>query len=143
MGIINFFQGLIPTAGQWQSYFDSKQDLLGNPGANNLLVGNGTQWASQSLQSTQGLMGFATVRLLPMLVDFNVANADTIIPVSLPTPFTRYALNSIRISGASHSLTTATAGLFTAAAGGGVPIVTAASSITVSATADNTNNNLQ
>lgn len=73
-------------------------------------------------------------------VDFNTAG-DIVIPLTLPSGFTRYVVSSIRISNASHTLTTATAGVFTAAAGAGVAVVTAASAITVSATANATNNN--
>lgn len=76
-------------------------------------------------------------------VNFNAGNADTAIPIVLPTGFTRYRVVACAISGASGTLTTATAGLFTAAAGGGVAVVTAASAITVSTAADNANNNMQ
>lgn len=76
-------------------------------------------------------------------VDFNAANTDTAIALTLPPGFTRFLVTSVRISSASHSLTTATAGLFTAAGGTGVAVVTGASTITVSATADSTNNNSQ
>lgn len=75
-------------------------------------------------------------------VDFNTAG-DTAIPLSLPPGFTRFIVAGVRITGASHSLTTATAGLFTGAGGTGVAVVTGASAITVSATADSTNNNAQ
>lgn len=143
MGVITFFKGLILTPAQWQSLFDAKQDLLGNPGQSNMLVGNGSQWQPQTLQNVQGLMGFATIRLLPQLVDFNAGSADTVFPVALPPGFTRYRVDSVRISGATHTLVTATAGLFTAAAGGGVVVVTGGSAITVSATAEDTNNNAQ
>lgn len=76
-------------------------------------------------------------------VNFNSANTDTALPITLPPGFTRYVVQSVRISGASQTLTTATAGAFTAAAGGGVAVVTAASAITVSTAADATNNNTQ
>jgi hypothetical protein len=140
MGIINFFQGFIPTAGQWQSFFDGKQDALGNPGANNFLIGNGNQWQPQTLANVQTLLGIGRLKIA-QTVDFNAGNADTAFQIPLPSGFTRYVVDSVRISGASHTLVTATAGLFTAAAAGGVAIVTAASAITVSATADATVNN--
>lgn len=143
MGIVNFFQGLILTAQQWQQLFDSKQDALGNPSSNNMLVGNGVAWQSQSLASVRALLGSARLTLLPQTVDFNTGSADTPFTVALPAGFTRFLVDSVRINGASHSLVTATCGLFTAAAGGGVAVVTGASAITVSATADNTNNNAQ
>ncbi|HEY6032059.1 MAG TPA: hypothetical protein VIU44_15920 [Gaiellaceae bacterium] len=75
-------------------------------------------------------------------VDFNAAG-DTAIALTLPTGFTRFIVTNVRISGASHSLTTATAGLFTGTSGTGVAIVTAASAITVSSSLDATNNNAQ
>lgn len=75
-------------------------------------------------------------------VDFN-ATGDTEIPITLPPGFTRYLVKAVRITGADHDLTTATAGVFTAASGGGVTVVTGASAISVSSSADATNNNAQ
>ncbi len=138
---IDLFQSFIPTAAQWQGYFDSKQDVLGNPAPNNFLIGSGTQWQPQSLQNVQNLLGLSTFKLLSHVVDFNAGNTDTVFPVALPAGITRYLVDSVRISGASHTLVTATAGLFTAAAGAGVAIVTGASAITVATAAEDTNNN--
>lgn len=76
-------------------------------------------------------------------VNFNSANTDNAIDITLPTGYTRYIVAAVRISHASHDLSTATAGLFTAAAAAGVAIVAGGSAITVSATADATNNNAQ
>lgn len=76
-------------------------------------------------------------------VNFNSSNNDNSIAITLPTGRTRYQVLDCIISNASHTLVTATAGLFTAASGGGVAIVTAASAISVSATTDATNNNSQ
>lgn len=76
-------------------------------------------------------------------VNFNVANTDTLFAVTLPTGFTRYQVGSVRISGPSQSLTTATAGVFLGAGGTGTAIVTGASAITVSTASDNTANNSQ
>src|SRR6266576_3173052 len=73
-------------------------------------------------------------------VNFNAANSDNPIAVSLPTGVTRYMVSAVLLSKASASISTATAGLFTAAAAGGVPIVNGGSAITVTATAANTNN---
>ncbi len=55
-------------------------------------------------------------------VAFSVTSAASI-PVILPTGFTQYLVDSVRISGASTSLTTAKVALFTAAAGGGNQII--------------------
>lgn len=76
-------------------------------------------------------------------VNFNSANTDTSIPITLPPGFTRYRMSSVNISGASADISTATAGVFTAAAGAGVAIVTGASAITVTSATANTNNNAQ
>lgn len=83
------------------------------------------------------------IETVPVVVNFNVGNTDTQIPISLPPGYTRYKVTKVTICNASQTLTTATAGLFTAAAGGGFAIVTAASAITVATAADNTNNNTQ
>lgn len=76
-------------------------------------------------------------------VDFNAGNTDTQIRITLPAGFTRYRVANVFLSHASHTLTTATVGLFTAAAAAGTAIVTGATAVTVSATAESTNNNLQ
>ena len=75
-------------------------------------------------------------------MNFNSANTDTQIPVILPAGYTRYLVSTIRISGASASLTTATFGVFTATGGGGTTILTT-TSCTVSTASDGTANNLQ
>lgn len=75
-------------------------------------------------------------------VNFNAGAADTAIAITLPTGMTRYRVVACSISGASATLTTATAGLFTSTGGGGVAVVTAASAITVSTASENTNNNM-
>lgn len=76
-------------------------------------------------------------------VNFNSANTDNAIALSLPSGFTRYLVTGCRICAASASLTTATCGLFTAAAAGGTAIVTGATAITVSTASESTNNNAQ
>lgn len=80
---------------------------------------------------------------MKVLVDFNAGNTDTQIPITLPAGVTRYRVLFAIISGASQTLTTATAGLFTQAAGAGVAVITAATAITVATAAENTNNNSQ
>jgi len=75
-------------------------------------------------------------------VNFN-AVADTQIPIILPNGCTRYQVTGVRISGASASLTTSQVGLFTAAAGGGVPVVASGTAVTVATASDATNNNSQ
>lgn len=73
------------------------------------------------------------------------AVADTQFAITLPSGFTRYRLQTLMISHASVSLTTATVvhyGLFTAAAAGGTAVVADTTS-TISSTAESTNNNAQ
>lgn len=90
-------------------------------------------------QLLTGLILPGRIRFVLTGVDFNTANTDTqLLLTNLPT--TRYRVDSVRLCNASHSLTTATVGLFTAAAAGGVAIASL-QAITVSATADATNNN--
>jgi hypothetical protein len=81
-----------------------------------LPVGSGGTGAT-SKAGVQALVAPGQI-ILSQSVNFNVANTDAQFPVTLPTGFTRYLVTSVRISGASASLTTATAGLFTAASGG-------------------------
>lgn len=76
-------------------------------------------------------------------VNFNSANSDNAIAVTLPTSFTRFLVERVQISHASGTITTATAGLFTAAAGGGTAVVTGGSALTVSTASESTNNNTQ
>lgn len=75
-------------------------------------------------------------------VNFNSV-ADTAFTITLPSGFTRFALNAVFIGHASTSISTATVGLFTAAAGGGTAIVTSASAVTVTTASESTNNNAQ
>lgn len=76
-------------------------------------------------------------------INFNSATTDTPIAINLPAGFTRYRVSTIIISGASASLSTATCGVFTGAGGTGVAIVANASSITVTASTTDINNNMQ
>jgi hypothetical protein len=76
-------------------------------------------------------------------VDFNAANTDTPIPVVPPAGYTRYIVNSVRIAGASASITTATFGMFSAAAGGGTAIVASGTALTITSASEGTNNNAQ
>lgn len=141
MSLINIYRGLIWTAAQWQSAFDGKQDVLANPAANNFLVGNGSAWQSQSLQSVRAIFRSYAYSSPQVLVDFNSGNSDWPVTIVLPTGFTRYRVAAGYISGADHTLTTATVGLFTAAGGTGTAIVTGGTAITLSSSSENTNNN--
>lgn len=83
------------------------------------------------------------VAMVASAVNFNSANTDTAIPIVLASGFTRWMLSSVRISGASGTLTTATVGLYTAAAAGGTALITAATAMTISTAANGTANNSQ
>lgn len=76
-------------------------------------------------------------------VNFNSANTDNAIPFTMPTGFTRMMPFRFTIQNASHSLTTATLGIFSATAAGGVAIVAAGTAIALSAATDATLNNAQ
>ncbi len=75
-------------------------------------------------------------------VNFNSANTDTAITVSLPTGYTRFMVFRATISHASQTLTTATWGLFSTTGGGGLAIV-ANIACTVSTASDATAANVQ
>jgi hypothetical protein len=99
------------------SAFASFRSSVSKPSVNQPLpVGSGGTGAT-SKAGVQALVAPGQI-ILSQSVNFNVANTDAQFPVTLPTGFTRYLVTSVRISGASASLTTATAGLFTAASGG-------------------------
>lgn len=74
-------------------------------------------------------------------INFNSANTDTVIPINLPTGFTRFSVNRVMIAHASGTLTTSTFGVFTAAAGGGTAIVASGTANTISTASEGTNNN--
>lgn len=88
--------------------------------------------------NTYGMFSIAVLQ-----INFNLTNADNVIPINLPPNYTRYRLHQIIIAGATASISTATCGVFTAAAAGGTAIVTSGTSITVTQTAGDTNNNMQ
>ena len=119
------------------------------PGAAPTTPANGDVWETsggvfaQVGGKTYNLATPSFVSFVAAAVNFNAANTDTSIPITLPPGFTRYRVTSIYISGASASLSTATFGVFTAAAGGGTAVVTGGSAITVTTASENTNNNAQ
>jgi hypothetical protein len=76
-------------------------------------------------------------------VNFNQINFDNQILINLPAGYTRWRCDRVLISGASGSISTATAGLFTATGAGGTQIVSSGSAITVVSSSIDTNNNMQ
>ncbi len=90
------------------------------------------------IQSALGHSGFRAFALRG--VNFNQTSVDVAISITVPTA--RYNVNGLFITNASASLTAGAVGLFTATGGGGVVIIGSAT-LTVSATATDTANNLQ
>jgi hypothetical protein len=84
----------------------------------------------------------ATMRVRTTGINFNAANNDNAITLPLPSGYTRYAIERIYVGNVSASITTATAGMFSAAGGGGTTLVTTAA-MTVSTAAANVANNNQ
>lgn len=84
----------------------------------------------------------ATMRVKLTGVNFNAANNDNAITLPLPSGYSRYVVERIYVGNVSASITTATAGMFSAAGGGGTTLVTTAA-MTVSTAAANTANNNQ
>lgn len=74
-------------------------------------------------------------------VNFNSANTDTSLAITLPPGFTRLMPWRINISNASGTLATATFGVFSASAGAGVPIQAAGTATGVSSGTDATTGN--
>lgn len=75
-------------------------------------------------------------------VNFNQTNTDVPLTITLPGNVERYVVNSVRLANASASISTATVGVFTAAAAGGVTIA-ANQAITVTSATTDANNNTQ
>lgn len=75
------------------------------------------------------------------VVNFNSANTDFPVTIALPLGYTRYRVTAVWVSGASASISSATFGLYTAAAAGGTGLIVGAAP-TLTASSENTNNNL-
>lgn len=108
--------------------------------ASNTFKINGTTAATApNFQQTLavGILSFKTTG-----INFNSANTDNALTITLPTGFTRYQVYGVVLSHASQTLTTATMGVFTSTGGGGTQVV-ANSAITVSTASESTANNMQ
>jgi hypothetical protein len=137
-GTINFYQNAV---GIGTASFN------GSMAANSLKCNN-TGGATTSIDCTVAqilaLINFTQPTKLSAAINFNSGNTDTTITLPAPpTGYTRYSIRSVYIDGASASLNPSTVGLFTAAAGGGVALVASGTAVTVTSTADSTNNNMQ
>jgi hypothetical protein len=110
---------------------------------NNTLTFSGTDGSSVAFGaggtvSYQGEAGVLRFRVTG--VNFNSANTDNAVAITLPAGVTRYLITRTMISNASASISTATVGVFTSTGGGGQTIA-ANQAITVTATAVDTVNN--
>jgi hypothetical protein len=118
----NAFAGKTIASADWNTVFTDIQ-----AGINSL---------AQSLQTTSGKIFTKTT------VAFSVSLTDFTFTVPIPTSmgFSRYQIDSIRVSGATATLTGSTVALFTAASGGGTQVLTSTAT-TVTSTVESTNNN--
>jgi hypothetical protein len=104
------------------------------PGGTVLLETDDTFYYVQ-MENPYGLGGGLTA------INFNAANSDNQIPIYKPT--SNYRIVDLTIANASAIMSTATWGLFSAAAGGGTAIFAAGQTNTITASAANTANNSQ
>jgi hypothetical protein len=94
------------------------------------VVSDGTNYQVMYVVQQAGLLAYTLKG-----INFNSANTDNLFNLVLPPGYSNYLVNAVYLSGASHTLVTATASVWTAAAAGGTAIVANASAITVSGTA--------
>ena len=111
-----------------------------NPNVALPISGGGTN--ATTLAGAQANLEIGSLLFTAAAVNFNSANTDTPIAITLPTGFTRYNVRAIALSGASASISTATFALFTGAGGTGGTIA-GSTAITVTSSAENTANNSQ
>lgn len=113
----------------------------------NTIKGNntgGTANASDlTVSQVRSLLGIGSIEFAISSVNFNSANTDNAIAITLPTGATRYRVNQVYISGASGTLTTSTVGVFTSTGGGGAAVIAGGTAVTVSTASDATANNAQ
>ena len=138
----NFFPGFVPSTAQWKSYFALKQDLSTiKPVATTGSAADLSTGILPTARLSTCSLSFCTVHITG--INFNAGNADTAIPIVLPSGHTRFLAHRLYIWGASHTLVTATFGLFPQTAAAGSPMISAGATITVSATTDGAANNAE
>lgn len=92
-------------------------------GLTGVLQGNGSgQVTALTAAQVKALTAGASIPFTATGVNLNSV-ADTVIPITLPSGFTRYKVSALHVSNASISLTTVQIALYTAAAAGGFNIV--------------------
>lgn len=110
------------------------------------LSGNDLIVNSISTGATAGQAGVPMLsspsRFALKAINFNSATTDNTLAITLPSGVSRYAIRDVWINNASHTLVTATIGVFTAASAGGQTIA-ADQAITVTSGTADTNNNAQ
>ena len=107
------------------------------------LISGGGSAAKNSWATPSTMQAFVQPGLIyytSTSVNFNSATTDTAIPLTnFPTGMTRFQVDRVVISNASHSLSTATMGVFATTGGSGT--IAADQAITVTSTSDATVNN--
>jgi hypothetical protein len=130
------------TAASWSVDYMVAPQMATNTVKGNITGGTANA-ADLTFAQLWGAMKLGGMQFQATGVNFNSANTDTAIAITIPTGFTRYRISSINLSGASASLTTATCGVFPSAAGAGTAIVASGTVISVSSASENTNSNSQ
>lgn len=122
-GAENAFAGQTIASATWNAIFTDLSTALTLLGKGPLPVVNA------------GTLGF-----FKKTVDFNSANSDNSIAITLPTGVANYTVGNLKIANASASISTATFSLFTAAGATGVTVITS-TAITITTALANTANN--
>lgn len=112
-----------PTLNDW---FDQAVKTTSTPTFAQVTVGNGH-------------FGFIAYKITS--VNFNSANTDNAITITLPSGYSRFQVSNVFISHASGTLTTSTFGVFTATGGGGTALVASGTACTITTASEGTNNN--
>lgn len=147
-GTINFGTNSTGAIIMFQDVLTNGAHSINGQMAARTLKGNSTGGAALSTDLTpqQTWVLLNSTRYMANItgINFNSANTDTAIVLpTAPTGHTRYSVRACYIVGASATLNPATCGMFTQAAGAGNQIIGTGTAVTVTSTADATNNNMQ
>lgn len=105
-------------------------------------TGSTANAADLTVAQVRAIVAPARIYMVATGVDFNSANSDTSIAIALPSGVANYSVSAVRICNASASLSTATFGLFSAAAGAGTAVIAGGQAITVTTASVNSNNSM-